>query len=69
MIAAISAFVTDLTRPRTLNGVQVRPEAVGLAVPGLVTPERAVYSAALGWKDVPAEAFTDAALPVALAHP
>jgi glucokinase len=68
VIAAISAFVTDLARPRTLHGVRVRPEAVGLAVPGLVTPERAVYSAAFGWKDVPAEAFTQVALPVALGH-
>ncbi len=68
VIAAISAFVTDLARPRTLHGVRVRPEAVGLAVPGLVTPERAVYSAAFGWKDVPAEAFTRVALPVALGH-
>ncbi|GGP16451.1 ROK family protein [Nonomuraea glycinis] len=68
VIAAISAFVTDLARPRTLDDAQVRPEAVGLAVPGLVTPQRALYSAALGWKDVPAEAFTDVALPVALGH-
>jgi glucokinase len=68
VIAAISAFVTDLARPRTLNDSQVHPEAVGLAVPGLVTPERAVYSAAFGWKDVPAEAFTHVALPVALGH-
>ncbi|MGN9788799.1 ROK family protein [Nonomuraea sp. ZG12] len=68
VIAAISAFVTDLARPRTLNGGQVHPEAVGLAVPGLVTPDRAVYSAAFGWKDVPAEAFTDVALPIALGH-
>lgn len=63
VIAAISAFVTDLSRSHAL-----RPEAVGLAVPGLVTPERAVFSAAFGWRDVPAEAFTDGTLPMALGH-
>ncbi|NUR91886.1 MAG: ROK family protein [Nonomuraea sp.] len=61
VIAAISAFVTHLSRPG-------EAEAVGLAVPGLVTPERAVFSAAFGWRDVPAAAFTDGALPVALGH-
>ncbi|GAA3540682.1 ROK family protein [Nonomuraea rosea] len=104
MIAAISAFVTDLARTRTIRhppGVsptpetdpgaevrlaveagpgtdtppgaeaavaELRPVAVGLAVPGLVTSTHAVFSAAFGWRDVPASAFTDVDLPVALGH-
>ncbi|MGR6916576.1 ROK family protein [[Actinomadura] parvosata] len=65
VVAAISAFVADLARAR--DGV--RPQAVGLAVPGLVTPTHAVFSAAFGWRDVPAEAFAgDVDLPVALGH-
>ncbi|MEU5864112.1 ROK family protein [Nonomuraea sp. NPDC047529] len=68
VIAAISGFVADLTPPRTVSGVLLRPQAVGLAVPGLVTPERAVFSAAFGWRDVPAAAFTDGTLPLALGH-
>ncbi|TDD00322.1 ROK family protein, partial [Nonomuraea deserti] len=64
VIAAVSAFVTDLARPRP----GTRPLAVGLVVPGLVTAERAVFSAAFGWRDVPASSFTDVDLPVALGH-
>ncbi|MBE1558666.1 glucokinase [Nonomuraea africana] len=64
VIAAISAFVADLAVPRQ----GLRPTAVGLAVPGLVTPTHAVFSAAFGWRDVPAAAFTDVPLPVALGH-
>ncbi|TMR08686.1 ROK family protein [Nonomuraea turkmeniaca] len=64
VIAAISAFVGDLSRPRT----GLRPVAVGLAVPGLVTATHAVFSAAFGWRDVPVSAFTDVDLPVVLGH-
>ncbi|RVX42862.1 glucokinase [Nonomuraea polychroma] len=64
VIAAISAFTGDLSRPRG----RMRPVAVGLAVPGLVTPTHAVFSAAFGWRDVPVSAFTDVDLPVALGH-
>ncbi|NUS06912.1 MAG: ROK family protein [Nonomuraea sp.] len=64
VVAAISAFVAALSASRPAP----RPVAVGLAVPGLVTPERAVFSAAFGWRDVPAGAFTDGTLPVALGH-
>ncbi|MEO3892425.1 ROK family protein [Nonomuraea sp. B5E05] len=64
VIAAVSAFVADLARPRP----GTRPLAVGLVVPGLVTAERAVFSAAFGWRDVPASSFTDVDLPVALGH-
>ncbi|WP_308250421.1 ROK family protein [Sphaerisporangium fuscum] len=68
VIAAISAFVADLTRPRTVAGMSLRPLAVGLAVPGLVKPGLAVFSAAFGWRDVPVDAFADGELPVALGH-
>lgn len=61
VIAAISTFVDHL---RSL----ARPVAVGLAVPGLVSGDTAVYSAAFGWRDVPAAAFTTVDLPVALGH-
>ncbi|MEO3869319.1 ROK family protein [Nonomuraea sp. B12E4] len=64
VIAEISAFVSELSRPRA----GLRPLAVGLAVPGLVTETHAVFSAAFGWRDVPASAFTDVDLPVALGH-
>ncbi|MFI6322638.1 ROK family protein [Nonomuraea sp. NPDC050556] len=61
VIAAISGFVDHL-------GTLARPVAVGLAVPGLVSGDTAVYSAAFGWRDVPAAAFTAVGLPVALGH-
>ncbi|SEG26590.1 glucokinase [Nonomuraea solani] len=65
VIAAISAFAADLARPRA----GIRPLAVGLAVPGLVTATHAVFSAAFGWRDVPVAAFTEGVdLPVALGH-
>ncbi|MFC4014536.1 ROK family protein [Nonomuraea purpurea] len=64
VINAISRFVGDLARPR--DGLV--PRAVGLAVPGLVTPTHAVFSAAFGWRDVPVASFTDVDLPVALGH-
>jgi glucokinase len=69
VIAAISAFVTDLATPpdASVSGGS-RPIAVGLAVPGLVTSTHAVFSAAFGWRDVPAGAFTQVELPVALGH-
>lgn len=76
VIAAIRDFVTDLTRPRAASPAEPdidswagsRPLAVGLAVPGLVTPTHAIFSAAFGWRDVPAAAFADVDLPVALGH-
>ncbi|WP_091099093.1 ROK family protein [Nonomuraea pusilla] len=80
VVAAVSAFVTALTEHHPAPGcgsasgfvpgpaTGSAPRAVGLVVPGLVTPARAVFSAAFGWRDVPAEAFTDVDLPVALGH-
>ncbi|MCK2217218.1 ROK family protein [Actinomadura sp. ATCC 31491] len=79
VIAAIAAFTADLARlpadpGRTPAGADrsgggVRVVAAGVAVPGLVTPTHAVFSAAFGWRDVPAPAFAAGLdLPVALGH-
>jgi glucokinase len=65
VIAAVSALVDGLADP---PGALPRPVAVGLAVPGLVSPTHAIFSAALGWRDVPARAFTNVPLPLALGH-
>lgn len=50
----------------------LRPQAVGLSVPGLVDVPHgtAVYSSNLGWRDVPMRARAESALqlPVALGH-
>ncbi|MBO3748998.1 ROK family protein [Streptosporangiaceae bacterium NEAU-GS5] len=44
------------------------PAAVGLAVPGIVTADTAVYSANIGWRDVPVSAFVPEGLPAMLGH-
>ncbi|MBA2894826.1 ROK family protein [Nonomuraea soli] len=62
VIAEISRFAAGL------QALAASPVAVGLAVPGLVTATHAVYSAAIGWRDVPKAAFTATELPVALGH-
>jgi glucokinase len=63
VVAAIRAFIDDLAQAG--HGT---PSGVGLAVPGLVTEDRAVYSTNIGWKDVPAGDFTSLAVPVRLGH-
>ncbi|NUR82504.1 MAG: ROK family protein [Nonomuraea sp.] len=63
VVAAISKFVGDLAAAG--DG---EPVGAGLAVPGLVSPSKAVYAANLGWRDVPAERFTDLDIPVMLGH-
>ncbi|MCG5219605.1 ROK family protein [Streptosporangium sp. KLBMP 9127] len=68
-IGEIRSFVTDLAaRGTTLLGAA--PAAVGIAVPGLVdeTTATAVYSANIGWRDVPAAAFVPDGLPALLGH-
>ncbi|GAA5060047.1 glucokinase [Thermocatellispora tengchongensis] len=65
-VAAIRAFVADLmtTEPGT-------PAGIGIVVPGLVTDDAARYSANIGWRDVPAGAFTPpsaAGVPIRLGH-
>ncbi|GII79823.1 sugar kinase [Sphaerisporangium rufum] len=63
VIEAIRAFTGELAAagPGT-------PAGVGIAVPGLVTADTAVYSANIGWKDVPAADLTALPLPVRLGH-
>ncbi|MEU8270249.1 ROK family protein [Sphaerisporangium sp. NPDC049002] len=63
VVEAISAFIDDLA-----EAGQGSPSGVGLAVPGLVTSGTAVYSANIGWKDVPAADFTSLEVPIRLGH-
>ncbi|MBE3014088.1 ROK family protein [Microbispora sp. NEAU-D428] len=67
VVEAVRAYVgeiADLGRSR----YGVEPAGVGLAVPGIVTASTAVYSANIGWRDVPAEAFTPPGVPARLGH-
>ncbi|WP_279339067.1 ROK family protein [Sphaerisporangium perillae] len=62
-----SAFGSQDPRSGMPSGDGV-PSGVGLAVPGLVTSDTAVYSANIGWRDVPAADFTSLDVPVRLGH-
>lgn len=67
VVDAVRAYVgeiADLGRSR----YGAEPAGVGLAVPGIVTASTAVYSANIGWRDVPAEAFTPPGVPARLGH-
>ncbi|MFI6507882.1 ROK family protein [Streptosporangium sp. NPDC050855] len=63
VIAEIRSFISDLAASG--DGP---PAGVGLAVPGLVTAETAVYSANIGWRDVPATDLVPLDVPVRLGH-
>jgi glucokinase len=63
VVAAIRDFIGHLAS----SGHAV-PAAVGLAVPGLVSDDTALYAANLGWRDVPAADFTSLDVPVMLGH-
>lgn len=63
VIATIRSFIDDLA---TAGGGT--PAGVGLAVPGLVTAEAALYSANIGWRDVPATDLVPLDVPVMLGH-
>ncbi|MEV0596143.1 ROK family protein [Nonomuraea cavernae] len=63
VVAAIRGFISHLAAAG--DGV---PVGVGLAVPGLVSADTALYAANLGWRDVPATAFTALDIPVMLGH-
>lgn len=63
VIATIRSFIDDLAAAG--GGT---PEGVGLAVPGLVTAEAALYSANIGWRDVPATDLVPLDVPVMLGH-
>ncbi|MGV9325656.1 ROK family protein [Streptosporangium sandarakinum] len=63
VVETIRSFIGDLAARG--GGV---PAGVGLAVPGLVTADAALYSANIGWRDVPATAFVPLDVPVMLGH-
>ncbi|GGP85235.1 sugar kinase [Streptosporangium pseudovulgare] len=63
VVETIRSFIGDLAARG--DGV---PAGVGLAVPGLVTADAALYSANIGWRDVPAAAFVPLDVPVMLGH-
>ncbi|MEU6743010.1 ROK family protein [Streptosporangium sandarakinum] len=63
VVETIRSFIGDLAARG--GGA---PAGVGLAVPGLVTADAALYSANIGWRDVPAAAFVPLDVPVMLGH-
>ncbi|MEU4832834.1 ROK family protein [Streptosporangium sp. NPDC023615] len=63
VIAEIRSFISDLAASG--GGT---PAGVGLAVPGLVNADTAVYSANIGWRDVPATGLVPLDVPVRLGH-
>ncbi|PDQ34388.1 MAG: hypothetical protein B5766_11920 [Candidatus Lumbricidophila eiseniae] len=67
----VVAEITDIAQDyQTRHGI--RPAAVGLSVPGLVTERTGIahFSANLGWRDAPVKALAEASLglPVAFGH-
>ncbi|WP_245899381.1 ROK family protein [Nonomuraea indica] len=63
VVAAIRDFIGHLAASGDGH-----PAGVGLAVPGLVSADTALYAANLGWKNVPAIDFTPLDVPVMLGH-
>lgn len=63
VVTTIRSFIEDLAAKG--DGA---PEGVGLAVPGLVTADKALYSANIGWRDVPATDLVPLGVPVMLGH-
>lgn len=63
VVGTIRSFIDDLAAAG--GGT---PAGVGLAVPGLVTADAALYSANIGWRDVPAADFVPLDVPVMLGH-
>ncbi|MFH9613837.1 ROK family protein [Streptomyces pratensis] len=70
VIAEICAVLRDLDRDAATRGLRV--QGAGVVVPGIVDEETgtAVYSANLGWRDLPLAALLEgtSGLPVALGH-
>ncbi|WP_405086276.1 ROK family protein [Microbispora sp. NBC_01389] len=67
VVEAVRAYVGEIAALGR-SRYEGPPAGVGLAVPGIVTSATAVYSANIGWRDVPAEAFVPAGVPVRLGH-
>ncbi len=67
VVEAVRAYAGEIAGlGRSRYGAE--PAGVGLAVPGIVTASTAVYSANIGWRDVPAEALTPPGVPARLGH-
>ncbi|MEV0967783.1 ROK family protein [Microtetraspora glauca] len=67
VVAAIRAYVGELAG-HGVSRFGEEPSGVGLAVPGIVTSSTAVYSANIGWRNVPAEDFVPGDAPARLGH-
>ncbi|GGK82320.1 sugar kinase [Sphaerisporangium melleum] len=68
VIEAIRTFIDDLAETGRVHADDQGPAGIGLAVPGLVTADTAVYAANIGWKDVAATGFTSLDAPIRLGH-
>ncbi|GIH29612.1 sugar kinase [Acrocarpospora phusangensis] len=66
-VATINSYVSELADAGTATFGQA-PAGVGLAVPGIVSATVALYSANIGWRDVPVAAFVPDGLPACLGH-
>ncbi|WP_308170012.1 ROK family protein [Acrocarpospora catenulata] len=67
VVGAVRSYVAELAEEgRQRFGAA--PAGVGLAVPGIVSATTALFSANLGWRDVPAAAFVPPGLPAVLGH-
>ncbi|WP_239089825.1 ROK family protein [Sphaerimonospora thailandensis] len=67
VVAAIRAYVDELVDLGS-SRYGAPPDGIGLAVPGIVTTSTAVYSANIGWYDVPVSAFVPPGIPARLGH-
>ncbi|GII54899.1 sugar kinase [Planotetraspora thailandica] len=67
VVAAVRAYTGELADLGT-SRFGTPPAGVGLAVPGFVTDTTAVYSANIGWRDVPVSAFVPDGIPAMLGH-
>ncbi|MEW9533891.1 ROK family protein [Microbispora sp. NPDC049125] len=67
VVAAVRAYAGELAALGTAR-FGTPPTGVGLAVPGIVTSTRALYSTNIGWRDVPAAALVPPGVPARLGH-
>jgi glucokinase len=67
VVAAIRDYVGELADMGSAR-FGAPPAGVGLAVPGIVTSTTAVYSANIGWRDVPVAEFVPTGIPARLGH-
>jgi glucokinase len=67
VVQAVRAYSGELVKLGT-SRFGTPPAGIGLAVPGIVTESTAVYSANIGWRNVPASAFVPEGIPTRLGH-